>query len=135
MRTQIHRLGFWQRLRPTKKYRRATGNKTPKKRLDWEHIEGGVGVVKGISKRVVVVNSPDPKIFEQAIFIVREDFAGQAGVSEQEVLRQAREAADSYIRKGALNTDRLLARAPASLIAAAGAAATGIAWLALKLCL
>ena len=37
-------------------------------------------VVKGISKRVIVVKSPDPKIFEQAIFIIREDFAGQSGV-------------------------------------------------------
>ena len=31
-------------------------------------------VVKGISKRVIVVKSPDPKIFEQAIFIIREGF-------------------------------------------------------------
>ena len=43
-------------------------------------------VVKGISKRVIVVKSPDPKIFEQAIFIIREDFAGQSGVSEKDVL-------------------------------------------------
>ena len=47
-------------------------------------------VVKGISKRVIVVKSPDPKIFEQAIFIIREDFAGQSGVSEKDVLRSAR---------------------------------------------
>lgn len=45
-------------------------------------------VVKGISKRVIVVKSPDPKIFEQAIFIIREDFAGQSGVSEKDVLRE-----------------------------------------------
>ena len=44
-------------------------------------------VVKGISKRVIVVKSPDPKIFEQAIFIIREDFAGQSGVSEKDVRR------------------------------------------------
>ena len=44
-------------------------------------------VVKGISKRVIVVKSPDPKIFEQAIFIIREDFAGQSGVREQDVRR------------------------------------------------
>ena len=50
-------------------------------------------VVKGISKRVIVVKSPDPKVFEQAIFIIREDFAGQSGISEKDVLRQARAAA------------------------------------------
>ena len=30
-------------------------------------------MVKGISKQVIVVHSPDPKLFEQAIFIVRND--------------------------------------------------------------
>ena len=30
-------------------------------------------LVKGVSRRVVVVKSPDPKLFEQAIFIVREE--------------------------------------------------------------
>lgn len=57
-------------------------------------------VVKGISKRVIVVKSPDPKIFEQAIFIIREDFAGQSGVSEKDVLREARAAANSYLGGG-----------------------------------
>ena len=50
-------------------------------------------VVKGISKRVIVVKSPDPKVFEQAIFIIREDFAGQSGISETDVLRKAISAA------------------------------------------
>ena len=56
-------------------------------------------VVKGISKRVIVVKSPDPKVFEQAIFIIREDFAGQSGISEKDVLRQARAAAEEEARK------------------------------------
>lgn len=30
-------------------------------------------MVKGISRRVVVVDSPDQRFFEQAIFIVRND--------------------------------------------------------------
>ena len=33
-------------------------------------------MVKGISRRVVVVDSPDPRFFEQAIFIVRNYAAG-----------------------------------------------------------
>ena len=32
-------------------------------------------VVKGVAKRVIVVKSPDPKVFEEAIFIVREDLS------------------------------------------------------------
>lgn len=35
-------------------------------------------MVKGISRRVVVVDSPDQRFFEQAIFIVRND-AGRRG--------------------------------------------------------
>ena len=36
-------------------------------------------MVKGISRQVIVVHSPDPKLFEQAIFILKED-AAQNGV-------------------------------------------------------
>ena len=77
-------------------------------------------VVKGISKRVIVVKSPDPKIFEQAIFIIREDFAGQSGVSEKDVLREARAAANSYLGGGKRTTGKLFARLRAPLYAAAG---------------
>ena len=34
-------------------------------------------MVKGISRRVVVVDSPDQRFFEQAICIVRNDAAGE----------------------------------------------------------
>ncbi len=113
-------------------------NKSSPKRLSWRENEPGGGeggglVVKGISRRVIVVRSPDERIFEQAIFIIREDFAGQAGVSEKDVLRQARRAADEYLRGGGSNTGRLLARLKAPLYAAAGAAATGLAWLAVQM--
>ena len=40
-------------------------------------------MVKGTSRRVIVVDSPDPKLFEQAIFIVRNDAFTQEGVTSQ----------------------------------------------------
>ena len=43
-------------------------------------------MVKGISRRVIVVDSPDPQIFEQAIFILRTD---GGGVSSQQLVDQA----------------------------------------------
>ena len=47
-------------------------------------------MVKGISRRVIVVDSPDPRIFEQAIFILRNDMAsGSGGVSSQQLVDQA----------------------------------------------
>lgn len=53
-------------------------------------------MVKGISRRVVVVESPDPRIFEQAIFIVRNDALSSGGVSSQEIVDEARRVAKSY---------------------------------------
>ena len=51
-------------------------------------------MVKGITKQAVLVRSPDPELFEQAIFIVR----GERGdVTQEDILRQAREAAGHYV--------------------------------------
>lgn len=46
-------------------------------------------MVKGTSRRVIVVESPDPKLFEQAIFIVKNDAFAQEGVTSQQVLGEA----------------------------------------------
>ena len=46
-------------------------------------------MVKGISRQVIVVRSPDPKLFEQAIFILREDALGKDGMSARLSRRQA----------------------------------------------
>lgn len=54
-------------------------------------------MVKGLSRKVIIVKSPDQKIFEQAIFIVRDEYAMKQGISQKELLKQAREAADGYI--------------------------------------
>ena len=39
-------------------------------------------MVKGISRQVIVVHSPDPKLFEQAIFILKEN-AVREGVTDE----------------------------------------------------
>ena len=87
-------------------------------------------MVKGISKRVIVVRSPDQRIFEQAIFIIREDFAGQTGMSEQDILREADRAARRYLNPNRENTRRGIRGLRGALFAAAGAAAAAIAWFA-----
>lgn len=46
-------------------------------------------MVKGTSRRVIVVDSPDPKLFEQAIFIVKNDAFTQEGVTSQQILGEA----------------------------------------------
>ena len=109
-------------------------NKKHQKRVSLEknqsrEAKGGPVVVKGISKRIIVVPSPDPKIFEQAIFIVREDFVGETGVSEKELLRQARQAANSYLHSGVSRPGKVLPRLRGMMYAVAGAAATALAWV------
>ena len=46
-------------------------------------------MVKGISRQVIVVQSPEPKIFEQAIFILKEDAIGQEGITDDFLLKEA----------------------------------------------
>ena len=48
-------------------------------------------MVKGISRRVVVVEAPDQRFFEQAIFIVRNDAAGN-GVTSRELVEDTLKA-------------------------------------------
>ena len=48
-------------------------------------------MVKGITKQVIVVHSPDPKLFEQAIFILKEDVVGE-GVTDEILLKEAKKA-------------------------------------------
>lgn len=66
-------------------------------------------MVKGITRQVILVKSPDPKLFEEAIFIVKEEALAREGVSADQVLRQARQAADGYL-KGSRAWDRRLGR-------------------------
>ena len=61
-------------------------------------------MVKGISRRVVVVDSPDQRFFEQAIFIVRNDAAGE-GVTARELVEEARRVISAF--PGDILTDDL----------------------------
>ena len=52
--------------------------------------------LRGTARRVIVVPSPDPRVFEQAVFIVSDDYLHTPGKSQTELLRRAREAAGKY---------------------------------------
>lgn len=80
-------------------------------------------MVKGISKRVVVVRFPDTRVFEQAIFIVRED-AQSSSVSSDKIVDEACRVAESYVHKGAQGWRRL----PPLVFLLAGAGGVGLAW-------
>ena len=78
-------------------------------------------MVKGVSRQVIVVKSPDPRLFEQAIFIVKED------ASAEQVLQEARRVADGYLRRN-VRLGRPRPRVPAPAWVAAGALLATIGW-------
>ena len=78
-------------------------------------------MVKGITRQVIVVKGPDPKLFEQAIFLVREDALAEGGVSEEALLEEARMACR--------NAKPPLPWTARAIWAACGAAVTGFIWI------
>ena len=48
-------------------------------------------MVKGTTRQVVVVKGPDPKLFDQAIFLVRDEVLMQGGITEEALLKEARQ--------------------------------------------
>ena len=76
-------------------------------------------MVKGITKQVIVVHSPEPKLFEQAIFILRED-AAREGITDEMLLKEA---------KKAVNQQKMPSKLSGVIWACAGAGMTGLAWL------
>ena len=55
-------------------------------------------MVKGTSRRVIVVNSPDTELFEQAIFIVRRNVAEKKDITAEALVDEACRVARSYSR-------------------------------------
>lgn len=77
-------------------------------------------MVKGISRQVIVVHAPEPKLFEQAIFILNDE-AVKNGVTEDTLLKEAKKLMATpekkrYFWKG-------------TLWALCGCVITGAAWL------
>lgn len=76
-------------------------------------------MVKGISRQVIVVKGTDPKLFEQAIFILRED---AKEVTEEQLLKEAKRAVRG------VNLDKKWRRLIGPAWASAGAVAMAAVW-------
>ena len=87
-------------------------------------------MVKGISRRVVVVDSPDQRFFEQAIFIVRND-AGGEGVPARELVEEARRVARGYT--GGSRLSRAWRELNPLVYTLIGAGSIGLVWLIVTL--
>ena len=73
-------------------------------------------MVKGISRQVILVHSPDTKLFEQAIFILKEN---AEAVTDEMLLQEAKGIINSSKRK----------RMHCALWVCSGAIFTGAIWL------
>ncbi len=82
-------------------------------------------MVKGLSRKVVMVHFPGPGVFEQALFVVREDAATNQGVSAEDVVSEACRIAHNH-------TPRFLKKKirpfPPLFYFLAGSGSVGIAW-------
>lgn len=79
-------------------------------------------MVKGISRQVIVVHSPDPKLFEQAIFIIRED---AREVTQEQLLKEANQLIRGPMRQKKKRRPTMYG----PVWACGGALVTGLAWL------
>ena len=81
-------------------------------------------MVKGVSRQVIVVHAPDPKLFDQAIFILRDDAVCGGGITNEALLKEAnRIIAVSNGGKRRLNIFAC------ALWASVGAMVTAVAWV------
>ena len=82
-------------------------------------------MVKGISRQVILVQSPDQKLFEQAIFILKEDALHGDGVTDEALLKEA----NRLIRNDRIEKKRKL-YLYGPVWAAGGAIVTAAVWAA-----
>ena len=80
-------------------------------------------MVKGISRQVIVVHSPDQKLFDQAIFILNDEAVAK-GVTDEMLLKSA----DKLLRSSTKGKKPGIF-AYASVWAGIGALTTGLIWL------
>ena len=79
-------------------------------------------MVKGISRQVIVVHSPDQKLFDQAIFILKDD-AVKEGITDEMLLKSA-----NKLLASASPDTKIPITHYGAVWACAGALVTGLAW-------
>ena len=81
-------------------------------------------MVKGISRQVIVVHAPDQKLFDQAIFILKDEAVGKAGITDEMLLK----AADKILYNTRCGKKKRLSHY-GPVWACLGAVCTGLIWL------
>jgi len=87
--------------------------------------DGGFFMVKGLSRRAVLVRFPETGLFEEAVFVVREDKQCAHGITAEQILAEACQIAQT---RNPGRTNRK-ATVPPAVYAAVGALSVGVAWV------
>ena len=80
-------------------------------------------MVKGVSRQVIVVHAPGEELFDQAIFILKNEAVGK-GITDEMLLKQAQKAINSG---GDRKKRKFWLYGPVWVCG--GAAVTGVVWL------
>jgi hypothetical protein len=81
-------------------------------------------MVKGVSRQVIVVHSPDPKMFDQAIFILKDEVVNNNGITDEALMKEAKRLISAG-SAGKRSSQRLFG----PLWACVGALIMGFVWL------
>jgi len=84
--------------------------------------------VRGNMGRVILITPPDP-MFSQAMFILRDDYFQTPGLSRQELLTQARSAAEDYVRSELSGREGTILPSAAALFSLGAASAILALWI------
>lgn len=78
-------------------------------------------MVKGVTRQVIWVKGAGEKLFEQAIFLVKDDVLAKGGVTEELLLKEAKAACTRTPHRFSFSSKLLWS--------CCGAAATGFLWI------
>ncbi len=84
-------------------------------------------MVKGTTKQVIVIKPSDTKLYEQAIFLMKEDALERHGISEKQFLEEAQRLCEAYSANAPKKSSTPVIRP--LLWSILGAVLTGFAWL------
>lgn len=84
-------------------------------------------MVKGTTRQVMVVKTPEGGLFEQAIFLLKEDSLEKQGVTEGQILEEAKRISASSVEKK--GKSRGVHTLPPVAWIGIGAGLMGLAWL------
>ena len=84
-------------------------------------------MVKGTTRQVMMVRLADTDLFEQAIFLLKEDSLEKQGITERQILEEAKRLAEGCAEQSRRRKHRLSLSTLAW--SSAGAALTGLVWL------